>query len=304
VAAPDLLLQFVDVLLEIAQSHDVGRAVHRCRCSGASAGACCGRCRGCCRSGSRWSRGRCRSDRRWSCRSGWRRGSRSRNGRGGRDLCARSGRRCNGFAFVGTARRRRLSAGDGSYRDKSRERGEQKGFAKAHQYPLQLEDRRGSSVLPGHQETGERLEPQAPAGHLPLMQPSRQVGFSPLSSGSYNSGGNHPRDRNRPESRSRSARSTLWRDATERRARAPIPKPPHGAGPMFGLEPAPQSGRARSTRENCCVLQKTAAERYGSGTGTDRRSNAALGRNGRATAQASDGGLIPSNERAAVRRRE
>jgi hypothetical protein len=63
--------------------------------------------------------------------------------------------------------------------------------------------------------------------------------------------------------------------------------------------PGPRTGA-----KNRCVLRKTAAERYGSGTGTDRRSNAALGRTSWATAQASDGGLIPSNERAAVRRRE
>ena len=66
----------------------------------------------------------------------------------------------------------------------------------------------------------------------------------------------------------------------------------------------PGGAEAGLGAKNSCVLRKTAAESYGSGTGTDRRSNAALGRTSRAPAQASDGGLIPSNERAAVRRRE
>jgi hypothetical protein len=60
----------------------------------------------------------------------------------------------------------------------------------------------------------------------------------------------------------------------------------------------------RTAGQKCCVLRETRAESYGSLTGSDRRSNAAMGRISWATALASDGGAIPSHERAAVSRRE
>ena len=77
--------------------------------------------------------------------------------------------------------------------------------------------------------------------------------------------------------------------------------------PRFGPLPAGSRPAGRRTAESlkkCCVLQETRPERYGSKTGSDRRSNAAMGRINWAIAPASDRGLFPSNERPAAGRRE
>lgn len=80
--------------------------------------------------------------------------------------------------------------------------------------------------------------------------------------------------------------------------------------PCVRDEPASSTGvsgkqpTTRTRAEKCCVLRETQPESYGSGTGSDRRSNAAMGRTSWATAPASERGPIPRNERTAVSRRE
>jgi hypothetical protein len=82
-----------------------------------------------------------------------------------------------------------------------------------------------------------------------------------------------------------------------------MPHRPAVRGKQRG-RPAPAQKSARESLEKRCVLRETRAERYGGKTGSDRRSNAAMGRTNRATALTSNGGLIPSNERPAAGRRE
>jgi hypothetical protein len=158
--------------------------------------------------------------------------------------------------------------------------------------------------FPGTKESANKSEPQAPARHLPLRQPSRQVGFSRFARFLRAWGPLPPwrkfrHDLAKLQRASQThgewvTRATMKRAADGRQSLRPTVREPSGRATELTARAA----------KNSCVLRKTRAERYGSGTGTDRRSNAALGRNSRATAQASARGLIPSYARSAARRRE
>src|SRR5450432_1606576 len=88
------------------------------------------------------------------------------------------------------------------------------------------------------------MEPQAPARHLPLMQPSRQVGFSGMPPHAFMRGGMYPRDGNFATI---CGRDSVWR----LRLGGSVTRPPPDLRAAWSKQPAhqPTNGEAAERLE-------------------------------------------------------
>ena len=152
---------------------------------------------------------------------------------------------------------------------------------------LCAEENRHRRLLSPAARLERRMEPQAPAGIFLCASLPAKSDFHTSSRGCASRGAAPP---------ARAARLQFGHTIQDGQRHRPA-GPPFAAKSRPGAGPLNRSGNAVSLRE-------TRAERYGWKTGSDRRSNAAMGRINWALAPASDGGLIPSNERPAACRRE
>ena len=131
--------------------------------------------------------------------------------------------------------------------------------------------------------------------HLLLREPSRQVRFSHFFARLRELGSEAPAP-NAGVQFSHGRSDAAWHGRTSLR----VGSTSGPAGPPFARSLLGAVAESLINAVSCGKTGRALRLEHGS----DRRSNAAMGRTSWATALTSDGGLIPSNERAAVSRRE
>ena len=118
----------------------------------------------------------------------------------------------------------------------------------------EIEDRHRRLSVPGIKTRASNGAPSS-ARHLPLREPSRQVGFSHFFARLREPGGYCPRQ----------ATQAQFRHTVPLALRGAYSH--HPAGPPFSAG-APAGRRTAESLRKCCVLRETQAERYGWKTGS------------------------------------